>query len=152
MPSHLHCAQWVGAFVGAEPLPLGVESSLSRATTAQCVFPRAGLPLQKHSCAGQAVPTSSFSHIRCCVRIHNLAHWCQAGGWYLPSSTASWESSPPTFRCTAGWICQVSCCACGNSLLFNKCPFSCNLEGRDKRNNSLCHDVDGTLVKSFYRA
>ena len=36
-------------------------------------------------------------------------------------------------------------CCVGNPLLVSGCLFGCDLEGRDKRNNSLCHDADITL-------
>ena len=39
-------------------------------------------------------------------------------------------------------------CCVGSPLLINECPFSCNLEGRDKRNNLLCHVADVTLLLS----
>ena len=35
-------------------------------------------------------------------------------------------------------------CCVGSPLLVNGCPIGCNLEGRDKGNNSLCHDADIT--------
>lgn len=46
---------------------------------------------------------------------------------------------------------DILLCCVGNLLLVNECPFSCNLEGRDKGNNSLYHDADITLLCSFLK-
>ena len=80
------------------------------AAVAWWVLPWVGLPLQKCLCAGWAAPTSSYRCAGCCVRTHDLdcCHW---GGVCSPSSTASPESSSPTFRCMAAWISQSSSCA-----------------------------------------
>ena len=43
----------------------------------------------------------------------------------------------------------VLLCCVENPLLVNESPFSYNLEGRDKVNNSLHHDADVSLDCSF---
>ena len=41
-------------------------------------------------------------------------------------------------------------CCIGNPLLVNECPFSYNLEERDKGNNSRCHDADSLYIVTFF--
>ena len=62
-------------------------------------------------------------------------------------STASWGSRAHPYLHLYGFVdlSDVLLCFVGNPLLVNECPFSCNLEGRDQSNNSLCQDVDVTL-------
>ena len=68
----------------------------------------------------------------------------------FPSSTASWGSSPPTCRCIGVWVSQAFRSAVQRPLLVNGSPTSCNLEGRDKGNNSLHQDADVTSPVFFY--
>ena len=84
-----------------------------------------------------------------CVRTCDLdpCLWGEVGVCSL-SSTASWGSGPlPMYGCVD--LSGILLCCLGNPLLVNECPFSCNLEGRDKGSNSLCHNVDITLACFF---
>ena len=75
------------------------------------VHPQFRIPLQKHSDACQAAPTSTHSHSGHCVRKHDLDHFCwEEQGVHSLSSTASWGLSSPTFRCIAVWISLASYC------------------------------------------
>ena len=43
----------------------------------------------------------------------------------------------------------VLLCCVGNPLVVSGRPSGCHLEGRDKGNNSLCHDADVTAVPTL---
>lgn len=62
----------------------------------------------------------------------------------LPGPTASMRSSPPTLRCTDAWISQYPSVLCRGSLFVYGCHTGCNLERRDKGNNSHSRDADLT--------
>ena len=70
----------------------------------------------------------------------------ESGGGCFPSSTASHGSSThlQLYR-HLDLLCILLCCA-GNPMLVNGYPIGCNLERRDKGNNSLCHHTDIALL------
>ena len=113
--AQMSCCAWWGA--GAPSWRLS--------TTWWRVFPQVGLPQHYgHShglsynlqsvLVGWTAPASSYTHTSCYVSTCNL-DCCHQGGGGVHSliSTASLGSSPPTFRCMAAWICQMSCAVQG---------------------------------------
>ena len=87
-----------------------------------------------------------FSGVNASVKICVLDHhqWRRGGGC-LSSSTAFRTSSPPTLRCIDTGAFRYCGELCREYFLVNGCPTGSNLEGRDKKNNSLCHDADQVL-------
>ena len=105
------CCTWqVGTFFGGW------------ATATWCIaFPLVGPPQHggyshglgynsKSVCVDCAAPSTSHSHTSH-YKICDLPHSWGGRRMHSPSSTVSWRYSPPTFRCTAAWISQTSCCA-----------------------------------------
>ena len=108
---------------------------------------------------GQATPASqAFVHVPGFPYLHSQSHWplfedLRPGS--LPPERGKGPRS--SFHCFLGvqstHLQMYSCmdlsgillCCVGSPFLVYGCPFSCNLEGKHKRNNSLHHDDDVTL-------
>ena len=80
--------------------PWHCGSSQGQGYHPESIHTQARLPLPPHSCTHH------------CVITHDLDH-CQWGRRRIcsPNATASWGSSPATFRCMRMWISQACCCA-----------------------------------------
>ena len=115
-------------------------------------------------CGLRAAAASSYSfaevhsHLRDCrgtvgalaawesVHMHARGCWgrIEVGS---PISTTSWGPSPPTFRCTAVWVSQASCCAVWCPPLVNEYPFRCS--SKWERDKGTAHSA--TLLTSLSR-
>ena len=89
-----------------------------RTARAQWMLPQAWVPLQRHSCASWASPTSSYSHAGCCAWCMGLLQGAELwpfsgefshclGCYSTVGALVDWASSPKAFACTLGWPCLL---------------------------------------------